>query len=103
MRLKSCVAYRPPFLYQEGGKASLKEKRLGFQGLIPRRSHLRGTIRNFQNRLIERGHSAAILRKYLSAVKSADRKTALQQRNKSARKKLLPRPLLHNTTLLYQA
>ena len=47
-------------------------------------------IRNFQNRLLERGYSAAILRKYLSEVKFADRKTAPQQRNKSARKKLLP-------------
>ena len=47
-------------------------------------------IRNFQNRLLERGYPAAILRKYLSEVKFADRKTALQQRNKSARKKLLP-------------
>ena len=47
-------------------------------------------IRNFQNRLLERGYPAAILRKYLSEVKVADRKTALQQRNKSARKQLLP-------------
>ena len=47
-------------------------------------------IRNFHNRLLERGYPAAILRKYLSEVKFADRKTALQQRNKSARKKLLP-------------
>ena len=47
-------------------------------------------IRNFHNRLLERGYLAAILRKYLSEVKFADRKTALQQRNKSARKKLLP-------------
>ena len=41
--------------------------------------------RKFQNRLLERGYPAAILRKYLSEVKFADRKTALQQRNKSAR------------------
>ena len=47
-------------------------------------------IRNFQNRLLERGSPAAILRKYLPGVKYADRKTALQQRNKSARKKFLP-------------
>ena len=47
-------------------------------------------IRNFHNRLLERGSPAAILRKYLSEVKFAERKTALQQRNKSARKKLLP-------------
>ena len=39
--------------------------------------------------MLERGYPAAILRKYLSEVKFADRKTALQQRNKSARKKLL--------------
>ena len=38
--------------------------------------------------MLERGYPAAILRKYLSEVKFADRKTALQQRNKSARKKL---------------
>ena len=47
-------------------------------------------IRNFHNRLLERGYPAAILRKYLSEVRFADRKTALQQRNKSARKRLLP-------------
>ena len=47
-------------------------------------------IRNFHNRLLERGYPAIILRKYLSEVKFADRKTALQQRNKSARKKNLP-------------
>ena len=46
--------------------------------------------RNFHNRLLERGYPAAILSKYLSEVKFADRKTALQQRNKSARKKLVP-------------
>ena len=47
-------------------------------------------IRNFQNRLLERGYPAAILRKNLSEVKFADGKTALQQRDKSAGKKLLP-------------
>ena len=47
-------------------------------------------IRNFHNRLLEREYPAAVLRKYLSEVKFPDRKPALQQRNKSARKKLLP-------------
>ena len=48
-------------------------------------------IRNFHNCLLERGYyPVAILRKYLSEVKFADRETALQQRNKSERKKLLP-------------
>ena len=47
-------------------------------------------VRNFHNRLLEREYPAAVLRKYLSEVKFPDRKPALQQRNKSARKKLLP-------------
>ena len=47
-------------------------------------------MRNFHNRLLEIDYPAAILRKYLSEVKFADRKTALQQRNKSVRKNLLP-------------
>ena len=47
-------------------------------------------IRNFHNWLLERGYPVAILRKYFSEVKFADRKTALQQRNKSERKELLP-------------
>ena len=42
-------------------------------------------IRNFHNHLLERGYPVAILRKDLFEVKFADRKTALQQRNKSAR------------------
>ena len=46
-------------------------------------------IRNFHNRLLERGYPAAILGKYLSEVKIANGKTALQQRNKSAGRKLL--------------
>ena len=44
-------------------------------------------IKNFHNHLWERGYPATNLRKYPSEVKFADRKTALQQRNKSARKK----------------
>ena len=41
----------------------------------------------FHFRLLERGYPATIFRKYLTEVKFADKKTALQQRNKSARKK----------------
>ena len=37
--------------------------------------------------LIERGYLPAIVRKYLSEVKFADKKTASQKRNKSTRKK----------------
>ena len=49
--------------------------------------------------LIERGYLAATVRKYLSEVKFADKKTAPQQRNKSTRKKKYYL-LLHNTTQL---
>ena len=56
-------------------------------------------IKMFENRQIERGYSVPIVRKYLSELKFADKKTALQKNNKSARKKLLL--LLHNTTRLY--
>ena len=35
--------------------------------------------RNFQNRLLERGSPAAILRKYLSEVRFADKKTGLNR------------------------
>ena len=47
-------------------------------------------IKNFENRQIERGSSVPIVRKYLSELKFADKKTALQKSNKSAREKLLP-------------
>ena len=62
------------------------------EGLRPLRTNssqisFERNTRNFQNRLSERGYPAAILRKYLCKVKFADGKTALQQRNKSARKK----------------
>ena len=62
------------------------------EGLRPLRTNssqisFERNTRNFQNRLLERGYPAAILRKYLCKVKFADGKTALQQRNKSARKK----------------
>ena len=45
-------------------------------------------IKNFENHLRERGYPVPIVRKYLSDLKFADRKTALQQSNKSAPKKL---------------
>ena len=47
-------------------------------------------IFRFHFRLSERGYPATILRKYLTEVKFADENTALQHRNKSARKELLP-------------
>ena len=42
-------------------------------------------IRNYQNRPLERGYPAAILRKYLSEVPFADRKTALPLTEKQIR------------------
>ena len=92
-----------PFSIPGGRKGFIKGEAVRLPRTNSSQITFERNIRNFQNRLIERGRSAAILRKYLSEVKFADRKTALQQRNKSARKKLLPRPLLYNTTLLYQA
>ena len=62
--------------HQVVGKASLKGKRSGFYGPIPLKPFLRKISKNFENRLIERGYPAAIVRKYLSEVKFADRKTA---------------------------
>ena len=41
-------------------------------------------------RLLERGYPVTNLRKYLSEIKFAHRKTVLQQKNKAAGKKLLP-------------
>ena len=48
------------------------------------------TIKDFETRQVKRGYPVPIARKYLSELKLADRKTALQQSNKSARKKPLP-------------
>ena len=45
-------------------------------------------IFHFHFRLLERACPATILRKYLTEIKFVDRKTALQQRNKCAGKKL---------------
>ena len=50
--------------------------------------------------LVEQGYPPAILRKYLSAVKTADRKTAPEQRNISANKKLLPFVTKYHLALL---
>ena len=79
-----------PFFIPGGRKGFIKGEAVRLPRTNSSQITFERNIRNFQNRLIERGHSAAILRKYLSEVKFADRKTALQQRNKSARKKLLP-------------
>ena len=54
---------------------------------------------HFHFRLLERGSAATILRKYLTEGKFADRKTALQQRNKSACKNLLPFVSQYHPTL----
>ena len=48
------------------------------------------TIKDFENRQVKRGYPVPIATEYLSELKLADRKTALQQSNKSARKKPLP-------------
>ena len=40
------------------------------------------TIKDFENRQVKRGYPVPIARKYLSELKFADRKTALQLSNK---------------------
>ena len=57
-------------------------------------------IKNFENHLIERGYPVPTVRKYLSELKFADRKTALQQSNKSAPKKPLPFVTQYHLALL---
>jgi len=56
--------------------------------------------KKIENRLIERGYPVPIVRKYLSELKFADKKTALQQSNKAARKKLLSFVTKYNPALL---
>ena len=46
--------------------------------------------KNFENRLIERGYLAAIVRKYLSEVKSLTGKQLLNRETNPPVKKLLP-------------
>ena len=50
--------------------------------------------------MIERGYPVPIVKKYLSELKFANSKTALQQSNKSARKKLQPFVTLYHPALL---
>ena len=47
-------------------------------------------ITNFATRLKNRGYPTAIVEKHLSEVKFCERKTSLGQKNKTARKKILP-------------
>ena len=47
-------------------------------------------MKNFSTRLENRDYPAKTVEKHLSEVIFADRKKALEQRNKNARKKILP-------------
>ena len=74
----------------QGRKASFKGEALRLLRTSSCQTNFEQNIKNFETRLIERLYPVAIIvRKYHSEVKFADRKTALQQRNKSARKKPL--------------
>ena len=55
--------------------------------MIPLKPLNWGKYQKFYNCMIERGYPVPIVKKYLSELKFADSKTALQQSNKSARKK----------------
>ena len=45
---------------------------------------------NFKTRLQNRGYPASIVEKHLSEIKFSDREQSLAQKNKTARKKILP-------------
>ena len=47
-------------------------------------------MRNFKTRLQNRDYPARIVEKHLSDVKFSDRKASLAQKNRTARKKILP-------------
>jgi len=47
-------------------------------------------MKNFSTRLKSRDYPATTVEKHISEVKFSDRKKALAQRNKNARKKILP-------------
>ena len=54
------------------------------------RNHFKQNIRNFLTRLKNRDYLATTVEKHLSEVIFADRRKALEQRNKNAPKKILP-------------
>ena len=47
-------------------------------------------IQNFESRLKCRGYPTGVIKKHLSEVNVSERKTKLEQKNKAARKKILP-------------
>ena len=47
-------------------------------------------MKNFSTRLKNRDYPATTVAKHLSGVKFSDRNKAIEQRNKNARKKILP-------------
>ena len=57
-------------------------------------------MRNFSTRLKKRDYPATTVEKHLSEVIFADRKKALEQRNKNARKKILPSVTQYHPALL---
>ena len=93
-----------PFTYscQTPGvkKWFIKEEALRLLRTDSSQTSFKENIKKFENHPIERGYPVPIVRKYLSELKFADKKTALQQSNKSARKKLLPFVTQYNPALL---
>ena len=71
-------------------------QRRSFSGILRTNSSeitFEENMRNFSTRLKNRDYPATTVEKHLSEVIFADRKKALEQRNKNARKKILPLPL----------
>ena len=88
------MSQQKPFTYsrQPPGvkKCFIKGEALGRLRTDSSQTTFEKTSKNWENRLIERDYPVPIVIKYLSELKFADRKTFLQQSNKSARKKLQP-------------
>ena len=86
------MSQQKPFTYsrQPPGvkKCFIKGEALGRLRTDSSQTTFEKTSKNWENRLIERDYPVPIVRKYLSESKFADRKTSLQQSNKSASKKL---------------
>ena len=47
-------------------------------------------MKNFEKRLLNRGHSASVVEKHLSEFKFNDRKASLKEKDRDARTRLLP-------------
>jgi len=97
------MSHQKPFTYscQPSGvkKCFIKGKALRRLRTDSSQTTFEENIKNFENRPIEKGYPVPIVRKYLSELKFADKKTALHSVTNPHVKSYYF--LLHNTTRLY--